>query len=126
MAELVEKISLENTHSDIPLIKDAKFSPNSSLKDRPDENNPDLDRLRETHQHEIEMLKYGKFGKIFGAEENSSKALTFTIILIIISVGLIIVIASIWVNDLMNKAIDFFKVILPIITLAFGYFFGKR
>lgn len=124
MADLIDNI--QQFQRDLPPIKDAKISTPHDLKDKSNEVSPELERLRETHRHEIDMIKYGWFGKMFGSEENSSKALTFTLTLLILCFWLIIVIASIWVTDLAERASDFFKVIIPVITLAFGYFFGKK
>lgn len=72
------------------------------------------------------MVKYGWFGKVFGSEENSSKAITFTVLLLILLIWFIFCWGSVFYTDVKEIFIDTFKVITPIITLAFGYLFGKK
>lgn len=126
MAELVQHVLKSNSQSEISQVKDVKISASADLKERANEINPELARLKEKNRHEEDMIKYGRFGLIFGAEENSSKALTFTLTLIILLIWAVIIIISIWSVDLIDRATNFFKTIIPIITLAFGYFFGKK
>lgn len=86
----------------------------------------DIEKVREQHRHEEKMTEYGAFGKYFGTEVNSSKNLTFTIVLAILvmifSISLLTPSAK-FDNDFIIKL---FEMVLPIITLAFGYFFGKQ
>ena len=88
--------------------------------------NDRLEYTKEEHAHEREMAKYGYFGKIFGAEENSSKAITFVILLVILSMWFAL---TLWIPFLpaaQDIEVKLFELIIPLITLAFGYFFGKK
>lgn len=86
----------------------------------------DFEKQKETHRHEREMTRYGSFGKIFGTEDNSSKALTFTIICIVLVIFSFLSLVSKCLVSSQEFIIKMFELIIPLITLAFGYFFGKQ
>ncbi len=84
--------------------------------------------LIEEHSHEINILekKLGIVGKLFGTQENASKNIAATVLIVLLIGGLILSgIAYCCYND-----IDFIKTIwqtlIPVITLALGYIFGKQ
>ena len=85
-----------------------------------------LEYTKEEHAHEREMAKYGYFGKIFGAEENSSKAITFVILLVILTMWFALILWIPFLPAAQDIAVKLFELIIPLITLAFGYFFGKK
>lgn len=126
MAELKENINPQTPQSEEPTVKDAKLLMAISSRGKSAQIDPGLEKLKEEHRHQIDMLKYGWFGKLFGAEENSSKALTFTLVFFILLVWLAVTILTIWFPDTKGPAIELFKEITPVLTLAFGYFFGKK
>lgn len=126
MADITEEIIPQSSQLEESTVRDAKLLMASSSKGRSAQIDPGLEKLKEEHRHQIDMLKYGWFGKLFGAEENSSKALTFTLVFFILSVWLSVTILTIWFPDTKSPAIELFKEITPVLTLAFGYFFGKK
>lgn len=85
-----------------------------------------LKELSEELKHELKMTKYGKFGTIFGAEENSSMILTFSLLLIILVMYFAICIISVWQTFVKIPAIEIFQILTSLITLTFGYFLGKK
>lgn len=124
MAEINENISHVSDNSSTAQIKHAQIS---NVSDKKNASNEDaLKRLQENNKHEKDMVKYGWFGKVFGAEENSSKALTFTIIVIILFIWAAICVLAIFYPVVKQTFIDSFKILTPIITLTFGYLFGKK
>ena len=124
MAKIVDPISEYSDKTKEDKIKGAEISTKSNFKNGFTE--IDFRKLQETNKHEQEMVKYGWFGKVFGAEENSSKAITFTVLLLILLIWFIFCWGSVFYTDVKEIFIDTFKVITPIITLAFGYLFGKK
>ena len=125
MAELTESFSSTPTGDmQTSYIQGTKIS--SALENKKYRGRYRFKKMQETHRHEEDMMKYGWFGIIFGAEENSFKALTFTLLFLIILVWIGVIIGSIWLPDLHESAFNFIKGFIPIFTLAFGYFFGKK
>ena len=124
MAKIVDFISDYSDKTKETKITDTEISTVTGLKNA--YNETEIKKLQEANKHEQEMVKYGWFGKVFGAEENSSKAITFTVIAIILLFWVAICVISIFHSEVKDIFIDTFKVITPIITLAFGYLFGKK
>ena len=124
MAKIVDLISDYSDKTKEIKITDTEISTGASLKNA--YNETEIKKLQEANKHEQEMVKYGLFGKVFGAEENSSKAITFTVIAIILLFWIAICVVSVFHSEVKDIFIDTFKVITPIITLAFGYLFGKK
>lgn len=77
--------------------------------------------------HDENKTQYGWLSCFFGTEKNASKNITFTLLLIIVIVFCILIF---WVNESNEKSqtfvINLFEKIVPLITLAFGYLFGKQ
>lgn len=126
MASLNENITSNSLTDGQGQIQNVELSPFTQNGEKTDESDIEFKKIREEHRHEFSMIKYGSFGKIFGSEENSSKNLTFTILSLILIIWFILSIISIWTPCLINSATKMFEIIIPIITLAFGYFFGKK
>lgn len=124
MAKIVDLISDYSDKTKETKITDTEISTRSNLKNA--YNETEIKKLQEANKHEQEMVKYGWFGRVFGAEENSSKAITFTVIAIILIFWIAICVVSVFHSEVKDIFIDTFKVITPIITLAFGYLFGKK
>lgn len=124
MPKISETIPSPIEKSSISKIDNALIS---NLSDKKIASNEEaLKRLQEANRHEKDMVKYGWFGKLFGAEENSSKAITFTILTTIIIIWAAICILAIFFPKVKEIFIETFNVLTPIVTLAFGYLFGKK
>lgn len=77
--------------------------------------------------HDENKIQFGLLGSLFGTEKNASKNITFCILLIIL---IVIIILIFWVEESQMESQNFilslWDKLLPIFTLAFGYFFGKQ
>lgn len=67
---------------------------------------------------DYEMMP-GWLGKIIGSPRNAGNNIAFAVVLAVILAGII---ASFFPGD----RVEFWKVIVPIITLALGYVFGQN
>lgn len=86
----------------------------------------EIEKIREKNRHEEEMARYGLFGKLFGTESNSSKNITFSILIIILVLIFTLSVLSPMANLDKNFIKEMFDIYIPLVTLAFGYFFGKQ
>lgn len=79
------------------------------------------------YMHDENKIQYGWLGNFFGTEKNASKNITFTILLIIL---LIFIVLMFWADNsnLITHSfiLNLLDKLLPLFTLAFGYFFGKQ
>lgn len=77
--------------------------------------------------HDENKTQYGQLGTLFGTEKNASKNITFMILFIIL---LIFCILIFWTDECKTASHSFIlkllDKLLPLFTLAFGYFFGKQ
>ncbi len=77
--------------------------------------------------HDENKTQYGQLGTLFGTEKNASKNITFVILFIIL---LIFCILIFWVDECKTAShvfiLNLLDKLLPLFTLAFGYFFGKQ
>lgn len=77
--------------------------------------------------HNENKTQYGLLGNFFGTEKNASKNITFSVLFIIL---LIICVLIFWTDECKINSHSFIlnllDKLLPLFTLAFGYFFGKQ
>ena len=124
MADIVQHIPEQSSQESKGEIKKTTITPVVNLSKSSSSSR--IEYLKEQHRHESEMARYGWFGKIFGTEENSSKTITFVLLVIILFMWFAICVISIWFPLIKFPAKEIFEILIPLITLAFGYFFGKK
>lgn len=77
--------------------------------------------------HDENKTQYGWLGNVFGTEKNASKNITFSILFFIL---LVLCILIFWTDECKINSHSFIlnllDKLLPLFTLAFGYFFGKQ
>ena len=113
------------TSIDVVLNRDQHKHEQSQLKEQ---HSYDLSKQEKDNAHarEIEKVKLGMVGQLFGAGDNASKNITATIcILLIIGAAAVSFYAYAWKND-KDLAGTIWGVIAPILTLSLGYIFGKK
>lgn len=86
---------------------------------------------KERHDHEKEMRdkELGMLGRLFGHSDNSSKNITFVIllILVLVSSALIVLVYCRPPRDCEAHHIELiWNSLIPVITLALGYLFGAH
>lgn len=77
--------------------------------------------------HAENKTQYGYMSKFFGTEKNASKNITFTVLFLIMFIFFCL--SGCVREDTPNTNKFLFEVVkelLPLFTLAFGYFFGKQ
>lgn len=84
------------------------------------------DQIMADKAHEELKIRLGVLGQFFGHEENSSKNITFVLLVILLIIALVMtfyfskcIIISKFVSGLWDN-------MFPIITLSLGYIFGKK
>lgn len=96
-------------------------------------------QLKEQHLHEERMTdkKYqheaninnqalGRFGRLFGSQENASRNITGIICLSFIAGATLVSLIEYFCNNDTQFVKNMWEVICPIITLSLGYLFGKN
>lgn len=70
------------------------------------------------HERDLKKMDIGFLGKFFGGENNISRNVGgFIAFIIIFLIGIIIV---------LNKNIEFIKLLIPVLTLIIGYLLGQK
>lgn len=64
-------------------------------------------------------LDAGWLGRIVGSSKNAPNNIAFLVVALVVSAGLIV--SFVFPND----RVEFWRTILPVITLTLGYLFGK-
>ncbi|WP_195498773.1 hypothetical protein [Alistipes timonensis] len=84
--------------------------------------------LQEEHKQKIDILKknLGIIGCLFGSPENASKNITAIICIILLLGAAIISFVVYWGKDDISFVENIWSSIIPVITLALGYLFGKN
>lgn len=83
---------------------------------------------RERLKNDAEKGRRGWVGKFWGDGNNSAINIAGILILLLVAIGAtytFLMICKSW-NESHNQVIDFWNIIVPLITLALGYLFGKR
>lgn len=84
---------------------------------------PELERYYHTKQGELESerlrLEYGWIARLIG-RKSAPRNITFVIVLLVLFAGFVVIIRY------PDNYIEFWKIILPILTLTLGYLFGKN
>jgi hypothetical protein len=77
--------------------------------------------------HDEIKAQYGILGKFFGTEKNASKNITFIILAFILLIFCILMFWADYCKIITHSFIlCLLDKLLPLFTLAFGYFFGKQ
>ena len=76
-------------------------------------------------QHSIEIkrmnLEFGWLGRVFGSPQTSPTNICGLIVCLLSGCGIVLM----FVKGT-DVGIDYFRMIVPVITLTFGYLFGKK
>ncbi len=120
----IRKIELQNAHEQVQLkeehehearMAELRYSNERTIKDG-------------EHQHEETMYNQslGKFGRLFGSKENSSRNITGTICLSFIAGATLVSLIVYFFKEDLTFVKYMWSVTSPIITLSLGYLFGKK
>lgn len=126
---VAEKVTKENGYIENSQNPDSKDK--SQFRD-----NKDIQRnfrheekiLDKQQKYDLEKFRIGlgRLGRFFGHEDNSSKNITFVILIVLV----VIVSVLTWCFFENNQLSEFVKLLwtqlFPIITLSLGYLFGKK
>lgn len=88
--------------------------------------NDDIKRTLLNYIHEENKTQFGLLGRLFGTEKNASKNITFTILFFIVLLICILLFIGEDSKNTHNFILNIMDKLLPLFTLAFGYFFGKQ
>ena len=78
--------------------------------------------------NEAEKGRRGWMGAIWGDGNNSAINIAGILIVLLVLIGAVytfVMVCMSW-QDTHHQVLDFWKVLVPLITLALGYLFGKR
>lgn len=112
------RVNAPNIDGESKLNKDFPASVNKKLIEA------DVEKRR--LNNEDKAGERGYFGKIFGVAENSSNNIAGVLICSLLIIGTLYT-AYMIIRDYSgthNQVLDFWEVIVPMITLAIGYLFG--
>lgn len=70
---------------------------------------------------ELHRINAGKIGEWFGTGDQLGKSIAAIIIVVLLVGGIMAILIIPWEN-----AIEFWKLIIPIVTLSLGYIFGVK
>lgn len=93
-----------------------------------EDHNYQLKMQESQHSHELSLKNkdLGWIGKFFGSSENSSKNIA-AIICLILLFAVIIMSCGVYCMDRDKDFVStLWQMVMPVITLALGYIFGKR
>ena len=86
-----------------------------------------MQQQQHSHENELKNKEIGWLGKFFGSENNSARNMAITVIVLVISGATLFSICVLLNSQLNNVLIkEVWSSIVPIITLALGYIFGKN
>lgn len=86
-----------------------------------------MQQQQHNHENELKNKEIGWLGKFFGSENNSAKNMAITVIVIVISGATLFSLCVLFNAQLNNTLIkDVWSSVVPIVTLALGYIFGKN
>ena len=114
-----------DSSSKIVLNRDQYKHEQTQLKEQ---HNFDLSRKESdnSHMREMEVVKQGWIGHVFGTGDNASKNITASICLLLILGCAVVSLYAYIKNGDKDLASSIWGVIAPIITLSLGYIFGKK
>jgi hypothetical protein len=72
------------------------------------------------HAYKIGKLEAGLLGNFFGKGEESKSRIVGFLCILLISVGIVFTFLN------LDKALEFWKLTIPAITLCMGYLLGKK
>ena len=80
------------------------------------------------HQHELKLKEkeLGWIGHIFGSSDNASKNIAATICFVLLLAVILISGCVYWKDKNTDFISTVWQTILPVVTLALGYIFGKK
>ncbi len=86
-----------------------------------------MQQQQHSHENELKNKEIGWLGKFFGSENNSARNMAITVIILVIFGALSFSICVLFNAQLDNALIkEVWNLVVPIITLALGYIFGKN
>lgn len=86
-----------------------------------------MQEQQHSHENELKNKEIGFLGKFFGSSDNAAKNMAFTVILLVVLGATVFSICILFNSTLDNSLISkVWNSIVPIITLALGYIFGKN
>lgn len=88
-----------------------------------------LEMQKQQHKHEDELKnkEIGWLGKFFGAEDNGARNMAMTVIFLVSGGATIFSVCVIFYSNIGNELIpNVWSKVIPIVTLALGYIFGKN
>lgn len=114
-----------NSSIDIALNRDQYKHEQTKLKEQ---HGFELSKQEKDNAHirEIEKVKLGRIGGLFGTGDNASKNITATICILLIIGGTVVSFYAYAAKNDKELASSIWGVIAPIITLSLGYIFGKK
>lgn len=80
------------------------------------------------HKHELALQekRLGTLGRMFGADENSSKNITFVIIVMMLMIAIFLTYVRPETESNDDLIYKIWEKVFPIVTLSLGYIFGKQ
>lgn len=129
---------LGNNGNDEPAGKFSNIDTNKNIGYKSDKYHLEADRAQ--HKHDLDALtarldhdckacekSMGRLGRFFGKDTNSSKNIAFTILTILLVLGLAFAILQIFIYFNPSGFVEkYWEQLFPIITLTMGYIFGKN
>lgn len=86
-----------------------------------------MQQQQHNHENELKNKEIGWLGKFFGSENNSDRNMAITVIVTVISGATLFSICVLFNTELNNSLIkEVWSSVVPIVTLALGYIFGKN
>lgn len=86
-----------------------------------------MQQQQHSHENELKNKEIGWLGKFFGSENNSARNMAITVIILVILGAMSFSICVLFNSQLDNALIkEVWNLVVPIITLALGYIFGKN
>lgn len=86
-----------------------------------------MQQQQHNHENELKNKEIGWLGKFFGTEENSARNMAITVIVLVV-LGATIFSICVLFNPILDNVFikDVWGDIVPIVSLALGYIFGKN
>lgn len=85
-----------------------------------------LQQLQHNHENNLKNKEIGWLGKFFGTSDNGARNIALTIMILMI-IGSMVLSCIIYCSENPDKELisDIWNWVIPIITLALGYVFGR-
>ncbi len=109
-----------------PNLNDGETKLNKELPASVNKKLIEADVERERLKNEDRAGERGALGKYFGSVENSSNNIAGVLICSLLIIGTLYTTYMIWrdYSETHSQVLDFWNIIVPLITLSIGYLFG--